>query len=177
MKWRSSNHRYGAVAIAVHWVSALAIGGLLASGFQAAGTVDVSAKSALLRVHAVMGGCVLLLTLIRLAWWRFADRRPALPSERGWQTAAASIVHALFYAVVFVMVISGIRMFVLWDLGPLLFSGEFGALPKMPPAPPRVVHGVGARLMVALVVVHVGAALYHQVFRRDRLLARMGLGS
>lgn len=31
--------------------------------------------------------------------------------------------------------------------------------------------------MLVLLALHVGAALYHQFIRRDRLLARMGIGS
>ncbi|MDO9296294.1 cytochrome b [Bradyrhizobium sp.] len=41
---------------------------------------------------------------------------------------------------------------------------------------PRAPHGIGARLLIALVVLHVGAALYHQFGRRDGLLRRMWFG-
>jgi len=34
----------------------------------------------------------------------------------------------------------------------------------------------GAFALLGLVLLHVGAALYHQLVRRDRLLARMGIG-
>ena len=34
-----------------------------------------------------------------------------------------------------------------------------------------------ARAMLGLLALHVGAALYHQFIRRDRLMARMGVGS
>ena len=37
-------------------------------------------------------------------------------------------------------------------------------------------HGLGAFALLGLVTLHVGAALYHQLVRRDRLLARMGIG-
>jgi len=35
---------------------------------------------------------------------------------------------------------------------------------------------VMAKIILALFVVHVGAAFYHQIIRRDHLLARMGVG-
>ncbi|MEM7501840.1 MAG: cytochrome b/b6 domain-containing protein, partial [Pseudomonadota bacterium] len=38
---------------------------------------------------------------------------------------------------------------------------------------PRRPHGLGARLMVALIVFHAGAALYHQFVMKDGLLRRM----
>jgi cytochrome b561 len=34
-----------------------------------------------------------------------------------------------------------------------------------------------SRILLALFVLHVGAALWHQVVKRDRLLARMGVGA
>lgn len=41
---------------------------------------------------------------------------------------------------------------------------------------PRRVHGLLAKLTMALVALHVLAALYHQFVLRDGLLGRMGLG-
>jgi cytochrome b561 len=38
---------------------------------------------------------------------------------------------------------------------------------------PRCVHGVLAWLLLALIALHVAAALFHQLVRRDRLLSRM----
>ncbi|WP_461512371.1 cytochrome b/b6 domain-containing protein [Rhizobium mongolense] len=40
----------------------------------------------------------------------------------------------------------------------------------------RAPHGLGARLLVALLVCHAGAALYHQFVRSDELLRRMRYG-
>jgi cytochrome b561 len=42
--------------------------------------------------------------------------------------------------------------------------------------PERAMHGNLAYLMLALVALHVGAALYHQFIRKDNLLARMWFG-
>jgi cytochrome b561 len=37
-------------------------------------------------------------------------------------------------------------------------------------------HGFMSRILLVLLVDHVGAALYHQFVRHDRLLGRMGVG-
>jgi len=42
--------------------------------------------------------------------------------------------------------------------------------------PPRIGHGLLSNVMLALVALHVGAALYHQFVRKDNLLARMWFG-
>ncbi|MFY8102873.1 MAG: cytochrome b/b6 domain-containing protein, partial [Ramlibacter sp.] len=40
----------------------------------------------------------------------------------------------------------------------------------------RVLHAVAAKLLMALIVLHVAAALWHHTVRRDGLLRRMGFG-
>jgi cytochrome b561 len=34
-----------------------------------------------------------------------------------------------------------------------------------------------SKILLALLVLHVGAALWHQLVKRDQLLARMGVGA
>ncbi|QVX38324.1 antibiotic biosynthesis monooxygenase [Ralstonia pseudosolanacearum] len=53
----------------------------------------------------------------------------------------------------------------------------FGAaLPDFHAFAPRVLHGIGARLLLLMALVHAGAALYHHFIRRDGLLRRMWFG-
>jgi len=42
--------------------------------------------------------------------------------------------------------------------------------------PQRLIHGNIAYLMLALVALHFGAAMYHQFIRKDNLLSRMWFG-
>jgi len=177
MRWKSEAHRYGAVAVTIHWTTALAIFGLLASGL-AMGRLNDAGKTDLLRVHAIVGVSVLVLTLLRIAWWAFADRRPGdVSGQPRWQAAAAWAVHRLLYVVIIVMGISGIAMIALTGAGTILFGGEAGPLPSFHAVPPRAAHGTGYLVLSALIALHIGAALYHQFVRSDRLLGRMGIGA
>ncbi len=177
MSLKSSETRYGNVAVAIHWLSALFVLGLLVSGFIAAGTADPEAKAGILRIHAVVGGTVLVLTLARIAWWAFADGRPAEPAGTPrLQGLAARAVHLLFYVVLIGMAASGIGMLALSGAANILFGGAPGPLPDFMAYAPRIPHGLGAFFLVALVIAHLAAALYHQFVMRDRLLARMGIG-
>jgi cytochrome b561 len=174
MQWKSSERRYGAVAMAIHWASAAAILGLLASGFIAANDTDPGTKAAILRIHAAAGILVLLLTLARIAWWALADVRPALPGgTSGFQARAARLVHNLFYVVILAMAASGIAMLALSGAVAILYFGAPGPLPDFETLPPRAAHGFGAWAMLALLALHLGAALFHQLVMRDRLLARI----
>lgn len=177
MAMKSAPDRYGTVAVAIHWLSAALVLGLLVSGFRAAGMVDPVAKGGLLKVHAVVGGMVLILTLARIAWWAVADRRPAEPAGTPrLQGRAARAVHLLFYVVLIGMAASGIGLLVLSGAAAILFAGTAGPLPDFLQYPPRIAHGFGAFFLLALTVTHLAAALYHQFVLRDRLLARMGIG-
>jgi len=178
MPLRSSSTRYGAVAIAIHWLTALAILGMLGTGLAAANTGDEAVRLSLLRGHAVMGVTVGLLTLLRVVWWVFFDRRPADAAglSRG-QALASRLVHYGLYAVILVMVSSGIATLILSGGGAHLVGAAPLPLPDFTLAPPFTVHGLMARVLIVLLAGHIGAALWHQFVRRDRLLARMGLGS
>lgn len=178
MALKSSPIRYGAVAIAIHWVTAIAILLMLVSGLAAANTADAAIELNLLRGHAITGALVGLLTLLRIVWWLAFDRRPADAAGMSrWQALAARSVHYGLYAVILVLVSSGIATILLSGAGAQLLGAEPLPLPDFILAPPFTVHGILARGLIVLLVGHIGAALWHQFVRRDRLLARMGAGS
>lgn len=173
---KSRPDRYGAVAVSIHWLSAILIMALLGSGFRAANAVDAAAKVGILRFHIPVAIAVLLLTAIRIVWWRI-DRKP-LPVQGSprWQERIARWVHVAFYLVILGMVASGIGMMILSGAAPAVFGAPGAILPNFAEYPPRVPHGLGGLLIVGLLVFHAGAALYHQFVRRDGLLQRMWYG-
>lgn len=175
--WKSSSDRYGRVAILFHWGSAALVIGLMLAGNRAADTTDLDAKAALLRLHAPIGAALLVLTLLRIGWWVLADKKPEDPvGLPPLQAKAAKAVHGLLYVAVLGLAGSGIALMTLSGAGEILFGGAPGPLPDFWDFAPRYGHAAMAWLMTALLVAHVGAALYHQVVRKDRLLARMGIG-
>jgi cytochrome b561 len=82
-------------------------------------------------------------------------------------------VHLLLIIVPLGMAASGIGMLILSGAGAQLFGGAPGLLPEFERVLPRTPHGIGARMLLALVALHIGAALYHHVVLRDRLLTRL----
>ena len=173
---QSTPDRYGSVAIALHWVSALGIILLLASGLTIANGGAGSDPVLPVLIHAALGTTVLVLTLFRIVWWVVFDRRPQpradLPTL---QRVVSQIVHFGLYGAILLLGASGIATLALSGTVPILLSG--GPVPSFDGILPRITHGLAARLMIGLLVLHIGAALYHQFIRRDRLLARMGGGS
>jgi cytochrome b561 len=178
MALKSSPQRYGGVPIAIHWLSALAILVMLGSGLAAANVPDDAARIGILRVHVSVGIGVLALTLLRIVWWLAIDRRPAdKPGLPGWQATVSHVVHYGLYAVIVLMLASGVTLALLSGVVPGVFTGSLDVLPDFAQYPPFAAHWLGAWAMIGLVGLHTGAALYHQFWRRDRLLARMGVGA
>ncbi|MEM7749959.1 MAG: cytochrome b/b6 domain-containing protein [Pseudomonadota bacterium] len=177
MVLKSSRTRFGAVAIALHWITALLLVGALGSGFRAADTVEPSTKIQLLAIHIPLAVAAIGLTLVRIFWWLFVDKKPApLINTPNWQHRGAGAVHLLFYIVILGMGVSGIGMFVLSGAGPLVFAGVEGQLPNFWEYQPRFPHSIGAKLFVALLIAHTGAALYHHFVLSDDLIWRMWFG-
>ncbi|HUH76386.1 MAG TPA: cytochrome b/b6 domain-containing protein, partial [Devosia sp.] len=92
-----------------------------------------------------------------------------------WQERIARSVHIAFYVVLFGMLGSGIALIVVSGAGAVLF-GAPGALPEFSDFAPSMLHGLGALLLMILLVLHVGAALFHVLIRRDGIFKRMWYG-
>src|SRR5260370_15584475 len=106
---KSTSTRYGAVAIAIHWLSALLIAGQLIGGFVAAQASDAQIKASILRAHVPIGLIVLGLTLFRVGWWAFADRKPRAAEDLSpLEALAAEVAHFLLYVAMLALALPGV---------------------------------------------------------------------
>lgn len=174
MAIRSTQERYGSVAIALHWTSAGAILALLPMGFlmQAA---EGAARVGLYRAHVALGLLALGLTLARIAWSLVADHeRPKPLPAPGWQIRAAKIVHFVLLLALLVLGVSGIGMMVLSGAGPALFGEGIAPLSgAFDRYPPRALHGRMAIVLGALLALHLAGASMHHLVKGDATLARI----
>lgn len=176
MAGHDMRRRYDSVAIAIHWTLAAAIFVALPLGLLAARASDARQAAALLRVHIPLGILILILSVVR-AGWRYRHAPPEPPhAQPRWQGVIARVTHMLLYVVPVVIATSGLATLALSDAAPVIFSRASGALPDFSRFPPMTAHAIGAFVLVGLLCLHVAAAIHHQFIRRDRLLARMGIG-
>lgn len=183
---RPPRSRYSSVAMSLHWlIAALIIGNIgLAWYFN---TLKGPAEVAPLMLHKSIGITVLLLTLVRLAW-RFVGAPPKLPETmRPWEARIARASHGLFYLLMLGLPLTGWAMVSaspLIKVHPTVLYGllHWPALP-FPGLDSDQLHDAGkafqeshellAKLAYVMIALHVGAALKHQFFDRDDVMARM----
>lgn len=176
--------RYSGVAIALHWVLALALLGMVGFGLYMADLPFSPARLKLYNWHKWAGVCVLVLSLARLLW-RLTHRPPALPAAMqaampAWQKLAHHGTHAALYALFFAIPLLG------WAYSsaagfPIVVFGVL-PLPDWVPVSPdlaevlKPLHKWAALTLTALVGLHVAAVVKHQLIDRDDLLWRMWPG-
>lgn len=169
--------RYHPLHVTLHWLIALLVLMMLGVGkFVLPGVpADDPQKVFMLRTHAFIGGAIAVLLVVRLVM-RFAVQRPA-PADAGhpFLNFLAKAVHVLLYVLLIGMAVSGLGLFQLANL-PAIFNGAAPYPQDFFQYPPRMGHGLTSWLLIALIALHFGAAMYHQFVRRDNLLARMWYG-
>jgi cytochrome b561 len=170
--------RYHPVLVALHWALAILIIADLTIGALVLVHIpnDIPRKIEGLRAHMSGGIAIFVLMLLRLAV-RAGTTAPANASAgSAFLDRVAWLSHRSLYFVVFAMALSGLIMGLQAHVPEVVFFGH-GRLPaNFWVYPLRNVHYFLSRLLMALIALHIGGALYHTFIRRDHLLRRMWFG-
>jgi len=175
---RNTSSSWGSVSRWFHWILGITVIGMLAYGWWM-NHIPARADRLFYRsIHADIGYVVLLLMVVRLLW-RMINPAPALPSDTPrWQRISAQISHWALYIVTIMVAMLG------WAHSGAHkpdYSSWFGLfhVPQIT-SPDKATadayedrHIFFAYVLLALVVIHVAAALWHHFVRRDRVTARM----
>lgn len=131
--------------------------------------------------HKSFGIVVLVLSAFRLLW-RLTHKAPALPEGmKGWEIAFAKITHVGFYVLMIGVPLLGWAMI---SASRLPIENELFYLIPLPDLPGitaseatedrlKLLHEIGAKLILLLFVLHVAGALKHHFIEKDGTLARM----
>ena len=176
-----ASQTYRPAARALHWIVALLVLAMVPAGLvMVQEGLARPVQNTLFVLHKNGGVVVLLLMLIRVIY-RASNPPPALPaSVSDFQARIAGVVHLGLYAVVLVMAVSGYVRVAAGGF-PLEALDALG-VPRLVPKSEAVagaakqVHYLTHYAVIGLVAVHVAAALYHAVIRRDGVFSRMWPG-
>lgn len=174
---QSPDERYGAVAQAFHWLTAIVV--LVAFIYGPGGSeqrVYAASRDFDRQLHETLGLCVFVLAVLRLAWRGIAPH-PAPPDVPRWMGLASKLVQWGLYVLLFALPLTAITG--AWLEGhPIAFLGGL----QIPPALP-LSHDTGASIatlhtwlgdaIMWLAGAHALAALYHHVMLKDGVLASM----
>lgn len=182
----TTDRRYTTVAITLHWVIALSIIALLIAGLVMSedDLLEKSLRFQVIQLHKSLGLTVLVLSFIRLLW-RLMHKPPALPPTMpAWEKYAAAATHFAFYILMFALPLTGWALVSTssWGL-PTIWFGLF-EWPHLPilstladKKPANEIfgetHEILAYITIALIFLHVGAAMKHYLWNRDEVLSHM----
>ncbi|NKM46761.1 hypothetical protein GFL91_17640 [Rhizobium leguminosarum bv. viciae] len=176
---------YSMGAMILHWLIAALILTQLAMGFLMSRVESVpdTLRFAMFQWHKTFGIAVLTLTIVRIAW-RLFHTPPAHAPMRRAEQVAAGIVHALFYALMLVVPLTGWLLVSASSTGipTLLFRSDTLVWPHLPipvwmratvEAASENAHVILAYGFGLLLVLHVAGALKHSVIDRMPSFSRM----
>jgi len=138
-------------------------------------------RFALYQLHKSFGIMVLILSGIRLLW-RLTHKPPALPDGmKPFEIIAAKFTHITFYVIMIGMPLLGWAMV---SASPIPIPTRIFDIIPWPNMPGitrneataeffKMLHHNIGKLTIALIVLHIGAALKHQFINKDGLLTRM----
>jgi len=175
----TASARYSRGAIALHWLIAVLILLNIVAAFVSE-DMSKADRAIVMGNHKAIGITILILTLLRIVWRLTHKAPPLMESLKAWEAALARVAHAGFYFLMLTLPVTG------WALSSAFSKGKpvnlFG-LANVPALPvgfdePTVdmfgeLHEVFGYLMIALLVLHIAAAVKHQFLDKDQTMRRM----
>ena len=161
--------KYSSLWISLHWAIAILLFLVFALGLS---TRYLPAENWQVYVswHMPLGITVLVLMLVRIiVRSRTPHPEPATTGNKVLDKIG-DITHYLLYILAVMMPLSGMALSISYGLSPIQ-SSFISNLRWVP-----VLHRIIAPTFGLLILLHVSAAFYHQVIRKDQLLSRMWYG-
>ena len=171
-----ADRSYDSVAKTLHWLVAAVLVAQFTIGWLMPHVRRGEQPGTAMQVHISIGIVILALILIRFVW-RVTHPVPAEPELPTWQRHASLTVHWLLYLFVAVNTLSG-WLYVSARGWPVSFFGLF-PIPLLVEQGSRTGRALGGLhenlvwVLLALIVVHVAAALVHLFVYRDQVMQRM----
>jgi cytochrome b561 len=172
--------RYSNVAVTFHWVTVALVLTQVVLGFSFAEFMAKGpARAEVFAWHKTLGALILILALIRLAY-RLRNPPPPFPPElQRWRRIVAVWNHRAFYLLLIILPLTGlIAVSGMSPAGTTQLAGGI-TIPIIPGIGKETgetsadLHVVLVWTTIALLMLHVAAAIQQQFFEHDRTAGRM----
>lgn len=174
----SADTQYRGAARLIHWLMAILVLAMIPVGvLMTQQGLERSLQNSLFIFHKNVGVLLLILIVIRILY-RLTHKPAPLPSEiPDWQHRIAGLSHLALYTLLFVMPVAG---YVRVKAGgfPIETLDALGVPSLVPRSDAladvaKAIHYFGGFAIAGLIAMHIGAALYHGIVRRDGVFSRM----
>ncbi|MCE7860146.1 MAG: cytochrome b [Chloroflexi bacterium CFX2] len=170
--------RYHPLQVTFHWLTViLVLAAFIVGKFMSSLPNDDASKLAPLALHMSIGILTLLVIVARFAARAKLPKPDHVTAGNAVFDWIGKFVHYALYLVVFLIAVSGFSLSVQAGLPPIVFGGSGAPLPaSFFDFAARLMHGFIAPTLLLLVLLHAGAAFYHQFLLKDNIFARMWYG-
>ena len=169
--------KFSLTTVAFHWIIAIAIICMLAFGLYIHDLPRSPEKGELVGLHKSFGVLILVLASLRIIW-RMKNNFPIpLSSVPVWQERLVKLSHWFLLIATVMMPLSGIIMNYGNGRGLSVFGLELiagtGEENHLLHEVGHIIHGLGGKLLILFIVLHVLGAIKHQFIDKDGTLSRM----
>jgi cytochrome b561 len=177
--WRNTPATYGLISRAAHWATATLVLCLIPIGlFMQTLPVNSPERPVFLAVHETLGISVLVLVLVRIAWFTRSAPPRVSPSSRRWERVVARAMHPIGYALIILLPLTGLLLTVLSGI-PLELYGWAVPFPAVAAPVKSALWSTLHDLILpasfyVFIALHLGAVLkHHFIARRTDDVRRM----
>ena len=175
MVFKNDKSKYGLISIFFHWITFLILLLQIPLGFYLEDLEFSDFKISVENFHSILGMLIFYITLSRLIWKSINVSPNENSKINNWQLIASKINHWLLYITLLTITISGIIKkllsgesvnLLITSISLDYFDFELVELSEN-------IHVNAAIFLLALIVIHISAVVYHHIFLKDQILRKM----
>ena len=156
----------------IHWITALLILILFPLG-KYVEELEGNAKIMPLRIHAILGFLILILTIIRVYFYYTKPYPPQLRTGNNLNDKVVVLVNRIFYFLLLAISVSGILVMSIIGYGNAVLAGDISLVKPHENSLLIQAHGTMAMLLMILLVLHVFGVVKHKILNKENVIKRM----
>ncbi|WP_370979535.1 cytochrome b [Agaribacterium sp. ZY112] len=173
---KDTHARFSHITISLHWLLALGMIVMLPFGIYIESLEGGPEKWGYIAQHKSFGVLILAFALLRFTWRMKNGFPKALTEAKAWEKPLASLTHWVLLLGTLFMPISGILMSIGGGHPVALFGWELiasGDKNETLGQLGHAVHGLGSKVLILFILLHIAGAFKHQFLDKDGTIMRM----